>query len=241
MPEPITLVVSGIRLLSKLMECFNRQGRIDEEESLLLHMFEMQLNLLRDKQIDTNMGLTTLASVYQTQKRYKDSEALRLHLLVIQLQSAGNLEQRRNLLNLANMISIHVWLGRFSEAEELILNILEDLESWDEMPFYKFDLAATLATTYTSQGRLKEAENLTISVLDLRLELLGGAHPNTLASLENLVEVYVLQERWIDAEEFAPRRWTFMVSSKDGPTTKRHKPRPCTFRCTKSRLVTKRR
>ncbi|KIM94517.1 hypothetical protein OIDMADRAFT_207691, partial [Oidiodendron maius Zn] len=58
-----------------------------------------------------------------------------------------------------------------------------------------------LASTYGSQGRWKEAEELGIQVMEARKRVLGAEHPDTLTSMANLAWVYGGQGRWKEAEE----------------------------------------
>ena len=44
-----------------------------------------------------------------------------------------------------------------------------------------------LAITYSSQGKLNEAEQLGVQVLDMRKKVLGAEHLDTLGSMEDLV------------------------------------------------------
>jgi hypothetical protein len=44
----------------------------------------------------------------------------------------------------------------------------------------------SLASTYYCQGKLNEAEQLGILVLDMRKKLLGAKHPDTLTSMGDL-------------------------------------------------------
>jgi hypothetical protein len=46
---------------------------------------------------------------------------------------------------------------------------------------------ANLAMTYQNQGRLKEAENLQVYVMDVSRRVLGAEHPDTLTSMTNMV------------------------------------------------------
>ena len=57
-----------------------------------------------------------------------------------------------------------------------------------------------LATMYRNQGRLNEAEQLDIQVMDMRKRLLGAEHPHTLRSMENLATMYRNQGRLNEAE-----------------------------------------
>jgi hypothetical protein len=58
-----------------------------------------------------------------------------------------------------------------------------------------------LASTYSKQGRWKEAEELKVQVMEMRKTVLGAEHPDTLASMNNLASTYKKQGRWKEAEE----------------------------------------
>jgi hypothetical protein len=59
---------------------------------------------------------------------------------------------------------------------------------------------ANLASTYRNQGRLKEAEELLVHVMETFKRVLGQEHPDTLTSMNNLASTYIAQERWTEAE-----------------------------------------
>jgi hypothetical protein len=60
---------------------------------------------------------------------------------------------------------------------------------------------ANLASTYRSQGRWAEAEELEVQVMEARNRVLGPEHPDTLASIGNLASTFWNQGRWTEAEE----------------------------------------
>ncbi|PIG87103.1 kinesin light chain, partial [Aspergillus arachidicola] len=47
----------------------------------------------------------------------------------------------------------------------------------------------------------KEAEELEVQVIELRKQVLGPEHPDTLTSMNNLASIYWNQGRWKEAEE----------------------------------------
>jgi tetratricopeptide (TPR) repeat protein len=49
---------------------------------------------------------------------------------------------------------------------------------------------ANLASTYSNQGRWKEAEELEVQVMETRKRVLGQKHPDTLTSMANLASTY---------------------------------------------------
>ncbi|KAK0302156.1 hypothetical protein LTR01_008923 [Friedmanniomyces endolithicus] len=60
---------------------------------------------------------------------------------------------------------------------------------------------AMVVSTYRSQGRWKEAEELEVKVMETRVRVLGGEHPDTLNSMANLAATYWNQGRWKEAED----------------------------------------
>lgn len=58
-----------------------------------------------------------------------------------------------------------------------------------------------LASTYRSQGRWTEAEELELQVLEKEKRILGAEHPETLSSMHSLAYLYRSQGRYREAEE----------------------------------------
>ncbi|KAI2970177.1 hypothetical protein CBS147482_10909 [Aspergillus niger] len=63
------------------------------------------------------------------------------------------------------------------------------------------DLIRNVCSCLTSDGRWKEVEELEVQVLELRKQVLGPEHPDTLASMSNLALTYWYQGQWKEAEE----------------------------------------
>ena len=59
----------------------------------------------------------------------------------------------------------------------------------------------SLASTYWSQGRWKEAEELEVLVMETRKRVLGAEHPDLLTSMDNLVSTYRKQGQSKEVEE----------------------------------------
>jgi hypothetical protein len=60
---------------------------------------------------------------------------------------------------------------------------------------------ANLASTYSNQGRWKEAEELQVKGLEISSTVLGEEHPSTLTDMHNLASTYKNQGQWKKAEE----------------------------------------
>jgi len=80
---------------------------------------------------------------------------------------------------------------------------------------------ANLASTYSNQGRWKEAEELGVGVMKTTKRVLGEEHPDTLTSMANLASTYWNQGRWKEAEELEVglMKTTKRVLSEEYPST----------------------
>ena len=56
-----------------------------------------------------------------------------------------------------------------------------------------------LAVICGDLGRWKEAEKLTIQVVEMMTRILGVGHPNTLTNMGNLATIYRDQGQWVEA------------------------------------------
>ncbi|KAA8643699.1 uncharacterized protein ATNIH1004_010473 [Aspergillus tanneri] len=101
---------------------------------------------------------------------------------------------------MANLASTYMNQGRWKEAEELGVQVME-LRKQVLGPEHPHTLTsmAILASTYTNQGRWKEAEELEVQVIKLRKQVLGPEHPDTLTSMNNLACTWKLLGKVEDA------------------------------------------
>ena len=60
---------------------------------------------------------------------------------------------------------------------------------------------AYLALTYCKQGKLSEAQQLGVQVLDMQKKVLGAEHLDTLRSMVNLAWTYCKQGKLSEAEQ----------------------------------------
>ncbi|KYG40860.1 hypothetical protein M433DRAFT_77102, partial [Acidomyces richmondensis BFW] len=111
-------------------------------------------------------------------------------------------EHPSTLTNMANLASTYRNQGRWREAEELEVKVMERRREilGKEHP----DTLASmnnLALTYWNQGRWEEAEKLQIQVMEIRRTMLGAEHASMLTSMGNLASIYANQGRWDEAEK----------------------------------------
>jgi len=101
-----------------------------------------------------------------------------------------------------NVAKSHTMLGEWMEAQVLQEEALTHMKRSTEAPS-SAELFATmydLILTYLSRGRLKQAEELSVLLIEKFEKEFGREHPNTLASISNLAVIYSDQGRWEKAE-----------------------------------------
>jgi tetratricopeptide (TPR) repeat protein len=111
-------------------------------------------------------------------------------------------EHPDTLTSMTNLASTYREQGRWKEAEELQVSVIEANKRvlGEEHP-HTLTGMFNLASTYRKQGRWKEAEELQVSVMEADKRVLGEEHPHTLTGMANLASTYRDQGRWKEAEE----------------------------------------
>jgi tetratricopeptide (TPR) repeat protein len=110
-------------------------------------------------------------------------------------------EHPSTLTSKANLASTYRNQGRWKEAEELEVQVMETSSRvlGAEHPS-TLTRIANLASTFWNQGRWKETEVLQVQVMETRKRVLGTEHPDTLTSIANLALTFWNQGRWKEAE-----------------------------------------
>ncbi|KAF8544997.1 P-loop containing nucleoside triphosphate hydrolase protein, partial [Trichophaea hybrida] len=122
--------------------------------------------------------------------------------LFVHVEAVLGQEHPYTLTNVAYLASTYRNQGRWKEAEELEVQVMETSSRvlGQEHPSTLTSMA-NLAATYRNQGRWKEAEELEVQVMETRKRVLGQEHPSTLTGMANLASTYRNQGRWKEAEE----------------------------------------
>jgi hypothetical protein len=99
-----------------------------------------------------------------------------------------------------DLVSIYKDLGRWKEAEEMEVQVVEISSGGlgSEHPSTLTRMGG-LATTYIHQARWKEAEKILLRVIQSLMRL-GGEHPDILPNMSNLALAYRGQELLEEAE-----------------------------------------
>ncbi|KAJ5620527.1 P-loop containing nucleoside triphosphate hydrolase protein [Penicillium lagena] len=105
----------------------------------------------------------------------------------------------------SNLASMYRYQGRFQEAEELEVQVIEVIETREQVlgPEHPDTLTSmsNLASIHRNQGRFKESEELEVQVIERFKRVLGPDHPHTLISMANLASTYRYQGRFKESEE----------------------------------------
>ncbi|KAK5683768.1 hypothetical protein LTR17_027225 [Elasticomyces elasticus] len=126
-----------------------------------------------------------------------DALAMATYSMTARSEQLGE-EDQQKLWSEAMVASTLRGLGRWQEAEELEVKVMETSRS--VLGGEHTDTLTNLAATYRNQGRWKEAEGLQVKVIETRVRVQGGEHPDTLSSIGNLASTYHNQGRWEEAE-----------------------------------------
>ncbi|KAF2178893.1 TPR-like protein, partial [Zopfia rhizophila CBS 207.26] len=206
--------------MTQLALTYDNQGRWSQAEELCLQVMETSKSVLGAEHHSTLTTMANLASVYRNQGRWSEAEGLEVQALEIfkrllgaehpdTLSGMGNLawtvlgmEHPDTLTSMAHLASTYRNQGRWKEAEELELQVLETSKRvlGAEHPDTLISMN-NLASTYRNQGQWKEAEELFVQVMETMKRVLGAEHSHTLASMAHLASTYRNQGRWKEAEK----------------------------------------
>ena len=103
--------------------------------------------------------------------------------------------------SMANLASTYSNQGRWKEAEELFLQVIETLKKvlGEEHPDTLTSIS-NLGSVLERQGNYKEAKAMHQRALEGREKVLGAEHPDTLTSVNNLGSVLERQSKYKEAE-----------------------------------------
>ncbi|KAL4789255.1 P-loop containing nucleoside triphosphate hydrolase protein [Aspergillus venezuelensis] len=159
-----------------------------------------------------------IADCLASDGRYYEAEPLYRELLGWNQEKNGR-EHPDTMDSMANLASTYRNQGRWNEAEELQVQVMETSKTgrWSEAEKLEVQVMETLktvlgdkhpntlnsmanlASTYQHQGRWNEAEKLELQVMETSKTALGAEHPDTLSSMNSLAHTWHSQQRIHDA------------------------------------------
>ncbi len=203
--------------LNNLALIYHAQGRYAEAESLLQRPLAIGEQQLGKDHPAFALIFNTLANLYLSQGRYAEAETLLQRSLSIREQQSGK-DHPDVTTALNNLASLYEMQGRYAEAETLLQRSLAIGEQHlgSDHPNVAFCLG-NLANIYRKQRKgmanpflepenySSEAEPLYQRALAISEQQLGNEHPNVAAILNNLGELYQVQERYSEVEPLLQR------------------------------------
>ncbi|KAE8137770.1 hypothetical protein BDV38DRAFT_282704 [Aspergillus pseudotamarii] len=144
--------------------------------------------------------IVKIANCLDSDARYHEAEVL--YRTVMRICQDRDVPEHVTLTTLMIISSIYRSQGRWNEAEELGVQVIDRSKAvlGEEHPDTLTSML-TLAKVYRDQGRWNKAEELGVQVIDRSKAVLGEKHPDTLTSMLTLAKVYRDQGRWNKAEE----------------------------------------
>jgi tetratricopeptide (TPR) repeat protein len=91
-------------------------------------------------------------------------------------------------------------LGRWGEAEQVMLDLLQAAPNELGKGFSKEQVIGTLAGIYLNQGRFREAEQFGLQILEKARRVLGAEDDFTVTAMSILAQAYMGQGRYDEAE-----------------------------------------
>ncbi|KAH8645899.1 kinase-like domain-containing protein [Tricladium varicosporioides] len=197
--HPLTVIT-----ISQLARILKETGRFEEAEVLNLQIIRLlggnsgiqgePLGLLVSSMIN-------LASIYQIQGRWKESEDLKSEVL-LWLKQGKNSDDPRILTVSANLAATYRSQGRLEEAESLEVEVLERRKAMFGIDHIDtLTSMSNLSTTLWKSGKWKEAEKQEREVIAGAKKVLGPEHPLTTTFMSNLATTYEDLGRYHDAIE----------------------------------------
>ena len=120
---------------------------------------------------------TTWGNLLDELGELSKSKLLRMRIRK-QIEETNGIDHLYYMDSIMNVVSSHMKLGEWMEAQLLQEEVLKSVEGDDSWAVEA--IKNNLASTYQNQGRWKEAEELFIQVMDTRKRILGLQHPDTL-------------------------------------------------------------
>lgn len=203
--------------MNNLAKLYSDRGRYCEAKKLLEEAIEMNIRLIglestlrvaNLSNLETSVG--NLAHLYQSLGYYKETElllfeALDIRLRLMALQSSEPIDTLVNfnyiLMKFNNLATLYYQQGRYEEAEDLLLPVIELKKVLVRKEHREMALLiSNLAQIYSQQGRYQEAEALCIQALEINRRLWGDNHLAVATALNNLAAQYHHQGRDSDAQ-----------------------------------------
>lgn len=184
-----------------LSKVFIGQGRYDDAQELLIHVYNRDVRLLDWSHLYTFTSALVLAYTYQHQGLWEDAAGLEQAVVHYATKHRGPKDSTT--VDAMTNLAVSYWaLRRFDEAEELLEQAIEvKLERRGIEHPNTLTTMGNLAAVYAMQLRHQDAERLELQVWNMRHKVLGPTHSDTLNSRANVACCFYDQGRLHEASE----------------------------------------
>ncbi|KAG8793480.1 hypothetical protein FRC12_002621 [Ceratobasidium sp. 428] len=129
------------------------------------------------------------------------NEVYTLHVLVQDwARTSSTCSKAAGLMHASHILALSIDNSNDIEAHTYRRGLLLHVVNLDKLDSSNANDASFLAKVYHENGLWDEEEALQVQGLDAMKQALGGLHPDTLISMNNLAETYQNQGRWDEAE-----------------------------------------
>jgi tetratricopeptide (TPR) repeat protein len=184
--------------LNSVGVALRRLGRYEESKNMYQRALKAQKHVFGVDHVDTLTSMLNLAQLYGSQEQWIDAEALLQQILGVVTKNKTEPGRSLTLSTLTTLANAHRSLGRYREAADLELQILQARES-KLGPDHPTTLAVkgNLAYTYRHLGRLQSAEALNLQILAAQ-EMNRHAETEIEATKAHLASIHLLQGHCVD-------------------------------------------
>ncbi|KAI4251527.1 MAG: hypothetical protein LQ352_004797 [Teloschistes flavicans] len=188
-----------------LAQVLREQGRLPEAEAIN-RIALAERRKLQNGEIDNNPVtvecMASLGSILHEEKKWEEATSIFRQTLMASQTIFGRSHPRT--LSAMTNLACACRESNLLEAEYLDKTTLqiksEVLDDGEQIHYSTVSSMANLALTYSRQGRLKEAEELEVRVLELRMKNCSSDDPAVLKAMGNLGLTYYYQGRYKEAE-----------------------------------------
>ncbi|MHC4583215.1 MAG: tetratricopeptide repeat protein [Planctomycetota bacterium] len=191
--------LATLRALENLGWVYMIQGRYHDTEGLFTKNLQIRQRVFS---VDQQVGaMNALAVTFYLLGKYKEAESLYDKILQIDKSEMGEVNVRRLPYRKCNLACVYAAQGRYKEAEEILVEMLENVEWHEEFgKWWELQYTYDLGNVYIEQGRYDKAESLFVKTLEKQRLARGDEHRHTLWSVIGLARAYTHLNKHDEAE-----------------------------------------
>lgn len=190
---------SDVAIRNNLGSLYKSLGRLQEAEQMYTECVSLSKRNLGPTHKDTFISLNNLAELFKTQKKYVEAEKLLCECLEGKIAVLGK-DDPSTITTMSNLAGLYKAVSKYKEAEGLYTECLRLGEKTGVDAAQNLAVMNNLALLLELLGRHEEAESMFLSCLKQREEKLGAAHPATVSTVKEIVQLYKNLGRYADAQ-----------------------------------------